>query len=831
VKIAPLAVLVALALVPAAEAKQVRVFAVGPRFSLDWVDTRAHFHDHLFTLARGVAERRLGPADPARPAQTARDLVALPEDLGLMAAFSGQRGALARGASDLTSAIVALIASYAPVDAYYAARFPGLLTRPFPPTRLLALALTDTFVHVAVESFSELAKSLQAYVVAGVTLAQDWRTVCATATTTAPFGCDAVEPTTVAVLRSPDEPSRQYAYQATSAKPSTEALVFDPTGKIVAKTVKAYLTPTELPGQLDLVPGDIDGVQAIPTPVGTLGIVTSKDAWMPDVIAKLDAEGAELLIQPEFFVNDTIRTTGPWAPDNIEGAGPSALLRAPSLRALVLPQLVGNVFDFSADAQQAIVSRPRNPRAPPVSAFVGQPATPGFQVVSPWVTPDPTALDFPARRHALGLAGEALLPGGERAGKQVEGVISADIQVGDLAPYRRTRKRRSGAVAPFAPARPLAPRRLAQRRVALAADGSTVLAVFEQDGRARLTRSVDGGATFGKSRLLAPGAARSWLPAVAIKGSEARACWQDDAQRRWQVRCVRSSDGGVSFGAALTVAPGPGPQWWPAVAVTGPGRAVVAWVDERARFAGEDLPQATLLSVRLQNETASAVQRLDRADAVAPLAATLDHAWAPSLAAQGDVVLVSWLDFRTYDWRVAARRSADGGATFGREQPVNTTPADIEALEDTPRAALGAGATPLVAFTDWFKDPQSNLRPSRLYDIDAAVPGTPESQVDDAGAAHVSAFAPALAAVPGGGFVVAWEDHRSGAGMIRARRLAGGGATIAAAQRVDDNEQRTGGRWRPAVAVSNGRAIVAWEDDRDGPSQIYVTRGSLAHLR
>jgi hypothetical protein len=31
--------------------------------------------------------------------------------------------------------------------------------------------------------------------------------------------------------------------------------------------------------------------------------------------------------------------------------------------------------------------------------------------------------------------------------------------------------------------------------------------------------------------------------------------------------------------------------------------------------------------------------------------------------------------------------------------------------------------------------------------------------------------------------------------------------------------------------VSNGRVIVAWEDDRDGPGQIYVTRGSLRGLR
>ena len=59
---------------------------------------------------------------------------------------------------------------------------------------------------------------------------------------------------------------------------------------------------------------------------------------MPDVTERLDEEGVDLLVQPEFFVSDTIRTTGPWAPDNIKGAGYSDVLRWPSIEALVLPR-------------------------------------------------------------------------------------------------------------------------------------------------------------------------------------------------------------------------------------------------------------------------------------------------------------------------------------------------------------------------------------------------------------------------------------------------------------------------------------------------------------
>src|SRR3712207_9499391 len=87
----------------------------------------------------------------------------------------------------------------------------------------------------------------------------------------------------------PFEPERDYVYEATSPKPSNMALLFDPDGRIVSKQVKTYITPAELPGQgLDLVPGAVsDGLSAVETPVGTLGFVTSKDAWMPDVLQKI----------------------------------------------------------------------------------------------------------------------------------------------------------------------------------------------------------------------------------------------------------------------------------------------------------------------------------------------------------------------------------------------------------------------------------------------------------------------------------------------------------------------------------------------------------------
>jgi predicted amidohydrolase len=855
VKRAVLLAVALLALAPAAAcAKRVRVFAAGPKFDVAWVESREAFRAKMLALvdatkrgtgasavqtgAGDAASRLLGPADRARPADTARDLIAFPEDVGLMAAFTGERGLGARSAVDLTTSILGLIATYSPVNAYYLAQFPELASRPFPPTRLLATALTDTFARVAVETFAELADTYDVWLEAGVNMAQDWRVVCVSKAAMPKLpggvGCDVEDPARVALLRTPEELTRTYAYEATTPKPSNMALVFDPDGRLVSKQVKTYITPVELPGQLDLVPGAVSaGLSALRTPVGVLGFVTSKDAWMPDVLRRLDLGGVEILVQPEFFVNDTVRTTGPWAPDNIKGAGYSAVLRHPSIEAMVLPQLVGNVFDFSADSQQAIVVKPRSVRRPPLGAMVGQPASPGFAVVAPWVVGDPLAAEEPyaARRERLGKAGEALLPAGPAcpdASKpgpcrngQVEGVIFADVQVGEKRTYRRQRARR--AVKPFTRSKPVAAADAVQRNVALAAYGASVIAAFEQDGKVLVTRSGDHGARWSRPVRMGRGTAAQELPSVAAgAGGNAWVAWQQDGS----VLVSRSADGGRRWGApAPADRSGKASQSKPSIAATTRGAAVLAWVDERTRFAAEDLPQATIRAARVAGARIQESRRLDAAGPVADLAATLDHAWAPSVAARGKRVLVSWIDFRTYDWDAYARESADGGESFGPERPVNDTPADAEALEDSPSSAVLLDGSSLVAYTDWIKDGSTARKPSRLYDTMVAPPGGKPRAVDGQRDAHTSTFSPALVALRAGGAVVAWQDNARGPGDIALARV--GSRPL----RVDDAGDAGWNAWRPAIAETSRRVIVAWEDERDGPRQIYVSRAAPGRIR
>jgi hypothetical protein len=255
-------------------------------------------------------------------------------------------------------------------------------------------------------------------------------------------------------------------------------------------------------------------------------------------------------------------------------------------------------------------------------------------------------------------------------------------------------------------------------------------------------------------------------------------------------------------------------------------------------------------------------------------------------------VLVAYLGFRTYDWRVYSRLSSDRGGSFGPEQSLTDAaypPGDNnEALDATPRAGLGAG-TQRVAFTDFRKRIESQSRPHQLYDIDIASPGGADHQVDPHGSEQISTFSPALVTLPDGDALVAWQDHAGALAQIELARVHG--LDAAQAWRVEDSGGEGANGWRPALALTRGEpaasvrctgrhdhrrgrrararcrrrhrrgtradqarprahrhrlrhpgrrpaggadelsVLAAWEDERNGPAQIYVARAPVSKLR
>lgn len=845
---------------------------MNPKLDLAWLETREAYRAKLFALSdeskRGGGAPRIqdgaddvqsnlrGPTDRDRPVETARDLVVWPEDVGLFAALTGPRAAPARASGSLEGAIITLIGLYAQQNEYYTQKHPDLANRPL-PVRTLTLALTDTFGRTVIETAAELAIRHRAWLEMGVNMAQEWQVVCndrdafnSASPPRLPGGrlCQEENAQKVAQLGDPFEPGRDYVYEAVGSRTANMALLFDPSGRLVSRQLKQYLTPFEVPGQLDLVPGEISGgLTPVRTPVGTLGFVTSKDSWMPDVQDKLDQGHVDLLVQPEFFVDNTLPAPGTWSPDILLASGYGNVLRHPSMEAMVLPEATGAVFNFDADAQTHFAVKPRTPRAR-TGFMAGQPAVPGLVEVAPYVVPDDAGDPIKQRRDRLREAGRALEPGSGVAcsdpGKAApcenghwEGVIWRDVEVDRRPSYRRY----DGPVQRtlFSAARAVAPSRNPQRNVAMAVHGRRAILAYEERRGSRdqvlVVRSGDSGRTW--SKPVRPtgrgaGALDEWWPAVAL-GPHGRAtiAWVDRSTDRERVYFAQSTDGGRTWGSprALDGSPPRGvAQWRPALA-HGRGDVVhAAFVDEREVSADDALPQAHLFYARIRDGAPEAARRLDQGDPD-PLAARADHSWAPRVSARGERVLVTWLDFLRYDWDVFARESTDGGASFADQADANDTPAADEALNASPDAALG-GSKPFVAWTDWRKRDSAADSAHQQYDIFVATPGAKNVRADGHGTRPVSAFSPSICATGGDDALVAFQDASRGQNDVQAVHLRGG-TKRGPVRRVDDAGDRGGNAWRPRLGCWGDRVIAAWEDERDGPAQIYAARSTLSRLR
>jgi hypothetical protein len=415
-----------------------------------------------------------------------------------------------------------------------------------------------------------------------------------------------------------------------------------------------------------------------------------------------------------------------------------------------------------------------------------------------------------------------------------EGTIWRDVTVGRRPAHRPVARRKRGRT-PFTASRPLSASRSRQRNVDLAARGSLVAAAFEEAGRPVVKVSLDGGRTWGPRAYPAGrrGVVHGWWPQVAI-GPDRRvwATWQQTTGGRSRVRVAQAAAARrLRFSRPRAVSGVRADQWRPTIAAPAAKRAVVAWIDERERSADDDLPQAHVYAARVAPGRTGAVRRLDTATPV-ELARKLDNAWAPDLASRGRRLLLSWIDFHTYDWRVWSRTSKDAGSTWGAQTQVTDTPSGDEAIDDTPRGLLSQGG-PLVAWTDFRKRDSANRTPHSLYDAVAARPGGANHRVDRPSPLQSMAFAPAIAADGASHAFVAWQDMAAGPGRILLTRIDASGATAGKRRvRVDDGGTRGANAWRPALAtVSGGRVLAAWEDERDGPAQIFFARARRSALR
>lgn len=867
-----------------ADAATVRVFAVGNEVRTEDVVTVQAFRDKMFALVDGTLANRssfvqagvddvvshIQPADPTAPALV---LVNFPEDVGLVAAMTGSRGAGARSSISTGGAFLSLLTTYNSRITYYRTKFQGLAQ-----FQALMLALTDVNYRVVYETYRDIAMTYGVWVSAGVNVAEARRVESAD------------NPTLVAQLRDPDEPGRTYAYEATSPEVHNTTMIFRPDGEVIVpdgnggivaapsatggllrgSINKSYLVPLEL-DLLTLAASPVRDLDVLDTPLGRLGVVISKDAWMVDVNERLDAKRANLLIQSEAF--------SAWAfsdsddgPDVLKEGGFGAIQRFPNLLYNVTPTLVGNLIDVTFDGQNAIIGKRTAVSPGPLTsanAWVGQNPDSGFLTLGAWVIDDPgianPSLGLADRRAQLTATGDLLKPrsttlcpttltvGACRGGYR-ESIIFTDVETpGDrVLSAPDPGPRIPTAFGPNVQVNAAEGSPVIQRRPHVAAAAGRLFVAWDDDRdgleNVYMATSTDAGATFAGDVKVSdnpPGTVVEMFPQIAIAADRnlVFVTWQefvsgrnDDAGRIMLARFdldgtklgpdVRVDSGGEGFG-----------KWTPQVVVDKTGDPTVVWVDERDP--GPDGVQFEHVYLAHSDDTGLTFRPSVRVDDVGvrrgavtdALATKLDNRWRPSVAIRNRRVFVAWADFRNYNWDVFLARPSvtqkrpaknirvDDFAGFER---INTEPAVVV----EPKSGLAS-----VAWTDIrAREADSNIFFTTATKR-SALAFQPTRQLDDSRVGFApDVDTPTTQSHPdmtnaGRTFCVAWQDDRSGTNDVYFKRSLDAGATFGGEERVDDTGAGPSAQTAPAVAIDETggtRCYVVWEDTRNGNSDVFV---------
>jgi hypothetical protein len=869
-----------------AVAKTVRVFAVGNKLEIRYADTYQDFRDKMFALIDRQHPRRaelvqtdvddvashLQPADAEAPDLA---LVTFPEDVGLVAGLIGSRGTAARRATihngGAQAAFGSLILNYDPQIEYYKRLYPGLL-----PVRYLLLAETDTFYRACYETFRDIAQAYQVYLTATMNAAPARRIEAAD------------DPGLVTLLRDPDEAAtRSYAYLALSPQVFNTTFIFEPDGQILVAqpdgTVlrspadtdgvlrgslnKTYLTEDE-ETTLPLAFGRVQDLDVIDTPVGRLGAVISKDAWMIDVNDRYDAKGANLLIQPEAF-SEWAYVPAPWQPDGYKAGGFAQVQRNPSFLYTVAPSMVGNLYEVTFDGQSAVMAKRHKGGVLPLSsqtAWIGQNSDSGFVSIAPWIMADPgiddALLSLADRRTQLAAAGAHLLPAvppacpsstsfGACENGYRESVIYADIGLPDSAVQIGPPDPSPREPTAFGDSLQVTVGEAFPHQHARVAAHAGNVSVVWQDARHGYENiffavSHDRGAHFQPEQRVSdnlPGAVVELRPALGMSpsGEEIFVAWQelctgrDDDCGRIKLASldgagnklapdVRVDQGGDGFG-----------KWNPALTVSRAGDPSVAWIDERD--AGPDgLHFEHVYFARGRDRGRSFLPNV-RVDAGAPVtaAAALDNKWAPAVAARGRRIYVAWTDFRNYNWDIYSAHSSNG-LSFSTNVRVDDFP-DLERLDDHPSLAIDALARVHAVWADR-RDTAGDTDIFYARSDDGGVHFSPNRQIDSSGTGldvdrdtPSNQWYPRLA-LSGNDVLAVWQDNRLGNNDIFFVRSRDGGDSFESDERVDDSGAGQSNQSRPDIAIDdadpNGRtAYVVWEDDRNGVADVFLARRPL----
>jgi predicted amidohydrolase len=771
------------------DGESVRVFAVGPVIRYAEMEDYATFCKTWDDVVRTEVLPCLAKDKP--------NLLVFPENASLSSAFIGSRGAVGRSETETLPAFLSLAQTYLEPIRYYAERYPDLTLG-----ERLVLGVTDTMVR-AFQTFPSIASHYGVY----VAVSSDF----------APAELSR-DPADIEVLADPDLDSVAGVYVATEGAAYNWGLYFGPDGREIARVAKSYLVPDE-EDLLSLSHGPLSQMRPVQLPFAKSGMVISKDAWMPGLLHRLDALGANLNLQPEAFSGWAVEEyEGDWLPDIVRQSAWAHTQRHGSFRHTVTPCIKGNLLDLVFDCQSHVTSSAQPDD--PLRAFIGQNPYHGLLAVEPWVIEDPgPSLSLEERRDVLRDRGERMLPGsGDPLEDAYEGhVIAADLS---LPADGRVSPSDGGEAGAFGLSTVIAEpvvEQTHQRFPTLAADSNAaVVAWMEGRPGEEVVRAfkTDDGIAFEEIDVQGAQDTVQRLPRVAVGAGRMAIAWEEELSAE-SIRVVVLTHVGQTWTRTELTEPEIAAAWEPDVAIDPlTGRVFVTWLD--LRDGGRPKPWIA----RSDDGQTWQTTQVDPANDVTDNPRG-DAAFVRVKARNGNVY-VAFSDFREFSWDVYLSSSTDGGESFAPASRIDPTaksvvpasggdPIESERIHGDVSLAVGATAGPVVAWSE---------RQDRRYESRIRVWQDEETGRADDAPDGIDAWRPSVTTNAAGDVLVVWQDLRDVTNTVRLA-TATGGLVFESSARIDDAGIGANS-YGPRIATLAGRTLVVWEDARSGYGRVRL---------
>ena len=302
----------------------------------------------------------------------------------------------------------------------------------------------------------------------------------------------------------------------------------------------------------------------------------------------------------------------------------------------------------------------------------------------------------------------------------------------------------------------------------------------------------------------------SGMHSIAASGDTVCVVWNDFRSGGLpNIYFAMSTDGGESFGTSVMVndpLPGGRGTGSPTVCIGTDGTIYVAWYDNRTGTGG-------MSSFRIY--MSKSVNGGETFSTDTPVwDSSVNANFFPGIAVDSEErIIVSFYDGTNPFFHIYCAVSIDGGLSF--QYPVIV---DDTGSGNPNSQTIGIGPNDEI-YIAWHDNRNGNYDIFFDRSVNTGISFGTDVRVDDTGTTDVTQFSPSLAVAEDGDVCIAWRDHRNDTGNnnidIYGCKSTDNGITFQPDVRINDEASGISVQYRPSIAAENDYIGVAWYDYRN----------------